>query len=112
MKNPILHIILVIILASSLSSCEEKKDPKVLMEERIEARLNKVKTERIIRCQKDALELAEMKVDSLIRALAKKMTTDTSAVIIKPEKPESPEFKIPADTFTLIPPINSGPKKQ
>lgn len=112
MRIPIQHIILVIILAISLCACEKKKDPKAQMEERIEARLNKVKTERIIRCQKDALEMAEMKVDSMIRALAKKMTTDTSAVVIKPEKPESPEFEIPADTFSLTPPINPNQKEK
>ena len=108
MRIPISYIVTMIMLVSfiTLSACKEKKDPRVQMEKRIEARLNKVKAEKIIICQKQALEMAEMKVDSMIRAIAKKMTTDTSAKVIKPEKPESPEFEIPADTISLSPPIN------
>ena len=114
MRIPKIQILLIAILGCSLtfSACEEKQDPKILMEERIESRLNKVKTERLINCQKDALEMAEMKVDSMIRALAKKMTSDTSATITKPEKPESPIFEIPADTISLTPPINPTRKKE
>lgn len=104
-KYPIGFILMVGIL---FTACEPKviETPQARnerLQKAITQKLDARRAEHQKQCKKDAIVIAEKKVDSILLAEAKLMTIDTITKPIKPTKPDSPIIVPPKDSTAVKP---------
>ena len=116
MKNTIPYIVILNLIFFTLFSfsCEQKK--KETPEERAdriekaeEDEFTKRRVERMTECKEDAIKIAEQRVDSILLAQAKLISTDTTGRPIKPIKPGIPIVQKPKDSTAVKPLFEENP---
>ena len=100
--------LIFLFLGCIIFSCEQK--PVETNEERTERILQEVakklevrRQERWKQCKKQALRIAEEKVDSMLLAEAKLIVIDTIDKPAPPIKPNTPIIKVPKDSTPIEP---------
>ena len=105
-------IVIVILMAfskDSLSSKEKKIEEKEtsLINQKLAEKLKRFRTTILKKCKREAIEEAELLVDSLVAEEYRMLSNDTIAFPSKPIRPSLPQKIILNDT-TTIDPILSG----
>ena len=97
-KTNILFVLLIVVCFS----CKKKEEiPKSqVIQERLEAKVEKWKKTVTVKCRNDALDRAAEIVDSTLIANAK-ATRDTTGRPEIPDKPFEPEVEIPEDSIDV-----------
>ena len=106
-------IVLVLIMAFSGDSTrsqnkEIKSDQKSLLDQKLEAKLARFKASILKKCKKEAIDKAELLVDSLVAEEFTRLTSDTIAFPPKPIRPSLPKRIILNDTTDIDPILNDG----
>jgi len=108
----IIGIIFLTIISCDNTPVESPEDRQDRIDAAVIAKLEERRSLKKSECKKDALVIAEKRVDSILRAEAILIPIDT---INKPEipiKPSAPEILIPKDSTPVKPLFEGVPDKQ
>ena len=101
-------LLMIGILFLTLYSCdktpiESPGERQDRIDETVIEKLEQRRREKLSECKKNALVIAEKKVDSILLAEAKLMISDTIDKPAIPTKPNTPEILIPKDSSPIEP---------
>ncbi|HFB99168.1 MAG TPA: hypothetical protein ENJ53_00045 [Phaeodactylibacter sp.] len=110
------YFIFILTASILLTACQQKikEDPqlrKERLEKAIAQKLNVRRIEHFQQCKKDAIAIAEKKVDSILLAEAKWIHIDTITKPAKPIKPTLPAIVPPKDSTAVKPLFDNGKLK-
>jgi hypothetical protein len=88
-------------IAVMLSACAEKVSQDDLIKGALKLRLDQWKETQLAQCRDEALQRAEIYVDSFLLASSLDMKLDTISATDKPIKPPKPVFKEKPDSLKV-----------
>lgn len=110
MKRTISHIVIFNLMISFLftfgcrkSQQETPEARKERIEKAVAEKFAKRRAERMLECKKNAIRIAELRVDSMLLAQAKLIPVDTIDKPPVPIKPDQPIITLPKDSTEIKP---------